>query len=88
MLHSYSSKCRFHPTTCQQTHGHLTLVQAIDMMHASRSVVLMMDDTKYKVAQLLNKPGDKATYTYDLGDKYDQQPPAAADTLCCHMLHG
>lgn len=39
------------------------------MMHAKRHLVLMMDDTKYRLAQLLNKPGDKATYTHDLGDK-------------------
>jgi hypothetical protein len=40
------------------------------MMHAKRHHVMAMDDTKYKVAQLLNKPGDKATYSYDLGDKW------------------
>ena len=49
---------------------HVCLLQAIDTMHTARFVVLMMDDTKYKLAQLLNKPGDKAMYTYDFGDRW------------------
>jgi hypothetical protein len=46
-------------------------------MHASRHHVMRIDDTKYKLAQLLSKPGDRATYTYDLGDKW-----VTSNTLC------
>jgi hypothetical protein len=50
------------------------------MMHASRHHVMRIDDTKYKLAQLLSKPGDKATYTYDLGDKW-----VTSATFCVYI---
>lgn len=41
---------------------------ASDMMHLPNETLYAEEDTNIKLAQLLNKPGEKINYLYDLGD--------------------
>jgi len=44
--------------------------EAVDMMHCGMYGILIVDDTKLQLAQILNKKGQKVEYMYDLGDQY------------------
>ena len=41
------------------------------MMHAGMHCLKVIDDRKWPLAFLLQKPGDTCLYTYDLGDFFE-----------------